>query len=84
MILFMVSIRAQFDGRVFVPDEPVNLRAGEAVRVQPLGEAESMPVGGWADAGERLRRQQTAAGRYSAPAPSDESLRRENIYDDRL
>jgi hypothetical protein len=30
----MVSIRAHFDGKVFVPDEPVALPAHSAVRLQ--------------------------------------------------
>ncbi len=30
----MTTIRAHFDGRVFVPDEPVDLPQGRAVRLQ--------------------------------------------------
>lgn len=30
----MTTIRAHFDGRVFVPDEPVDLPQGRAVRFQ--------------------------------------------------
>jgi predicted DNA-binding antitoxin AbrB/MazE fold protein len=33
----MVAINAHFDGHVFVPDEPVQLRPGERVVVQHLG-----------------------------------------------
>lgn len=57
----MVSIRAHFDGKVLVPDEPVNLPANEPVRLivmpaspgdRPLMElvrlAEALPGGdGW-------------------------------------
>jgi hypothetical protein len=31
----MAAIKAHFDGRVFVPDEPVLLQSGEQVVVQP-------------------------------------------------
>ena len=36
----MAAIKAHFDGRVFVPDEPVPLRPGERVVIQRLGEAQ--------------------------------------------
>ena len=35
---FMIAIKAHFDGRVFVPDEPVPLAPGEKVMVQGTGE----------------------------------------------
>ena len=44
----MLAIKAHFDGRVSVPDEPVPLRLGELVVVQPA-------------AGSRKRDQATAA-----------------------
>jgi hypothetical protein len=31
----MVAIRGHFDGKVIVPDEPVDLRPGQRVRVHP-------------------------------------------------
>ena len=43
----MTTIRAHFDGKVFVPDEPVDLPVGEAVEVSvhqapPTPETESL------------------------------------------
>ena len=37
----MAAIKAHFDGSVFVPDEPVQLRPGERVVIQRLGEAQA-------------------------------------------
>jgi hypothetical protein len=37
----MPVIKARFDGRVFVPDEPVPLRLGEPVVVQPAATIET-------------------------------------------
>jgi hypothetical protein len=51
----MISIHAHFDGKVIVPDEPLDLPSGEAliVRVEPVsgmpGPAEDSPASslGW-------------------------------------
>jgi hypothetical protein len=37
----MVAIKAHFDGRVFVPDEPVRFRPGQQVMVQQVDSAEA-------------------------------------------
>ena len=74
-------IRAHFDGRVIVPDEPVNLPANEPLDVQVTtaqggnGRIDPRVVQ------ERLQALRGATGILSAPAPSDEALRRENLYD---
>ncbi len=42
----MAAIKAHFDGRVFVPDEPVQFRPGEQVVVERLGDAPSKAAPG--------------------------------------
>lgn len=43
----MVAIKAHFDGKVFVPDEPVNLPSGQPVTMQvtPTPAASPIPDG---------------------------------------
>ncbi len=79
-----IAIKGHFDGKVIVPDEPVDLPIGEPleIEVRPSGNGErpTAPL----SIEERLRRVDAAAGRIRAPAPSAESLRRENLYEERL
>ena len=42
----MATIKAHFDGRVFVPDEPVQFRPGEQVVIERLSEAPSNMASG--------------------------------------
>jgi hypothetical protein len=45
----MVTIRAHFDGRVLVPDEPLNLPANQPLRVVVYAESDSeFPLAGLA------------------------------------
>jgi len=86
-------IKAHFDGRVFVPDEPVNLRPGQAVQVQP--EQPVGPSGNGAPPSpatrpeddpairDRLDRFRAFAGRSSIGGVPLESMRRENLYGNR-
>jgi len=75
-----VVIRVHFDGKTIVPDEPVNLPVNEPM------EAEFRPLDARA---ERRKRAREAWERFTADpiaglSISDESLRRENLYEDRL
>ncbi len=82
----MTTIRAHFNGQVIVPDEPVDLPVNEPLEIS-LRPAPVLPVE-TADRGQiedRLKRLQHALGRIKeGPAISDEALRRENLYEDRL
>jgi predicted DNA-binding antitoxin AbrB/MazE fold protein len=75
-----VKIRAHYDGKTFVPDEPVDLKVGEPVEVERIERK--------LNAAE-IRRRRAALRRFAARAVSglsipDEALRRENMYEDRL
>jgi hypothetical protein len=43
----MVAIRGHFDGKVFVPDEPVDFPTGQRLmmRLEPLGQSAPLPAG---------------------------------------
>jgi len=77
-----IRVRAHFDGKVIVPEEPVDLPAGQQVQVelhigQPFEEQD--------DFARRLAAMHRIAARgvrgTSIPL---EALRRENLYEDRL
>lgn len=77
-----MTIRAHYDGKVIVPDEPVDLPINQTLEleVKPTVAAEQ---------GVALDERRAALERFLARAIhgltiSDESLRRENLYDDRL
>ncbi len=77
------SIRAHFDGRVIVPDEPVDLPVNRPleVRLESLApESSATPGNGVA---ERLRSLARARGCVRGPTIPLEALRRENLYDER-
>lgn len=74
-----VAIRARFDGKVFVPEEPVDLAEGEEVWVFAVPQA----------TGKRVSKEEalTALERFVSRGVAgvnlpDEALRRENIYED--
>ncbi|MBI3945316.1 MAG: hypothetical protein HY321_05320 [Armatimonadetes bacterium] len=76
-------IRAHFDGKVIVPDEPVDLPVGQPLTVELHADGDGERPQPPLSVAERLRRVDAAAGRLSAPAPAPESLRRENLYEER-
>ncbi|NLC55946.1 MAG: hypothetical protein GX774_03810 [Armatimonadetes bacterium] len=79
-----LTIRAHWDGKVFVPDEPVDWPVDQPLEVElrPL----TMDQQTWASLSieERLRRVRAAAGRIAGPSIPDEALRRENLYEERI
>lgn len=73
------TILVHYDGRVIVPDEPAGLPVQTPLRASfewsdPACSREAIE--------DRRRRLEIAKGCISAPAPSAESLRRENLYGD--
>jgi hypothetical protein len=57
----MVTLNAHFDGKVIVPDEPLNLPANQKVRISVE------PIGAAASNGKRVFGQQKGAVLYIAP-----------------
>ena len=80
-------VRAQFDGKAFIPDKPVMFTPGEAVEL----EIHSEPLAG-EDAEARVKRLEIqlrlekarlVAGRISGPTLPAEALERESLYEGR-
>ena len=79
-------LRAHFDGRFLVPDQPVDLPVNQPLELEVTPCGTTNGVGRVEDAliQERRSRLRASAGVLSGPVLSDETLRRENMYDDRL
>jgi hypothetical protein len=80
-----VTIRAHYDGKVIVPDEPVELPVNQPLHVELKlrRDADELPVSELSIE-ERLRRLARFAGRLTGPTIPDEALRRENLYEERV
>ncbi len=76
-----IRIRAHYDGKTFVPDEPVDLQAGEEVEVVTsyLAKEEAR----WDREMARKAWEEFKADPIKGLSISDESLRRENLYEER-
>ena len=77
-----IIIRAHFDGKAIIPDEPVDLPIGEQLeaRLTPIvGEHREADLKERQSAWERLK----SRGVHGVDVPS-EALRRENMYEDRI
>ena len=76
-----VTIRAHFDGKVIVPDEPVDWPVGRSIRVSiDLQEEPRVPS---------VEERRAALRRLAARAVPgvnipEEALRRENLYEERI
>ena len=73
------ALKAHFDGKFLVPDEPVDLPVNEPLQVVVSAEDRKARP---SDIEERLRALEAATGTISAPPIPLEALRRENLYDD--
>ena len=79
-----LHIRAHFDGRVLVPDQPVDLPLNQPLELEVTAVAGDR--NGAADAAiieERRRRLRASSGVLPGPELSDAALRRDSMYDDR-
>lgn len=76
-----VRIRAHFDGKVIVPDEPVNLPAGQQLEAELHVRQPSQEKEDFARRLEAMHR--TAAHGVRGTNIPLEALRRENLYEDR-
>ena len=75
-----VVVRVHFDGKVIVPDEPVDLPVNRQLRaevsvVEPDAARSAEREAAW---------QRLLSSRIPGLNISDEALRRENLYEDRL
>jgi hypothetical protein len=82
-----LTIRAHFDGKVIVPEEPVDLPVGQSLEVELklVPTLETLEGSDYQKLSieERLERLARATGRISGPAIPLEALRRENLYEER-
>jgi hypothetical protein len=78
-----LTIRAHFDGKVIVPDEPIDLPVNQPLEVElkPLATEEAGTRDGLSIE-ERRKRLAQATGRITGPSIPLEALRRENLYAD--
>jgi hypothetical protein len=83
-VTMTVTIKGHYDGKVIVPDEPVDLPVGRwlEVQVRPLAteDASHQEV---LSIEEKLRRLDQVTGWISGPSIPLEALRRENLYEER-
>ena len=88
-----LTIRAHFDGRFIVPDEPVDLPAGQSLVAELVMPEQPIPPATLAErqaAHDRLVARAAKLGQLAdvfsrpaeGPAIPDEALRREHMYDD--
>ncbi|MDQ3813577.1 MAG: hypothetical protein M3347_06465 [Armatimonadota bacterium] len=82
-----VVIQAHFDGKVIVPDEPVDLPLNQPLivelKLEEMSSDSSTEANQERIIEERLRRLREATGRIQAPEIPLEALRRENLYEER-
>lgn len=76
------AIRAHFDGKVFVPEEPVDLPEGEQVILQVLAPSHPVQRAKTPEQFEQLLDELRATTVPGVNIP-DEALRREHLYHDR-
>jgi predicted DNA-binding antitoxin AbrB/MazE fold protein len=78
-------IRARFDGKVLVPDEPLDLPIGEPLKLLlERSEQEDQRSYEELTVEERLERLKRITGTIQRVLIPDEALLRENLYDERL
>ncbi|MBI2843750.1 MAG: hypothetical protein HYX78_10155 [Armatimonadetes bacterium] len=70
-----IVIRAHFDGRVIVPDEPVDLPVNQPIELEVRQGRSAEREAAW---------QRLLSSRIEGLNISEESLERENLYEDRL
>ncbi len=75
-----MRIRAHYDGKTIVPDDPVDLPINQSLVIQLAVEKPQRRRTSSKDAAWR----RLLAGRVSGVRIPDEALRRENMYEDRL
>jgi hypothetical protein len=80
-MLMVLTIRAHFDGRVIVPDEPLDLPVDQVLRVDLTPISPEMEEVSIEERRAALRR--VVSRRIHGLSIPDEALRREHLYDER-
>ncbi|MDQ3813712.1 MAG: hypothetical protein M3347_07150 [Armatimonadota bacterium] len=79
------TIKAHFDGRVIVPDEPVSLPLHQPLKVElEIEETEQVEAVKAGRIAERRRRLRQATGHIKGVTIPLEALDRENFYEERV
>jgi hypothetical protein len=76
----VVRIKAHFDGKTIVPDEPIDIEPGTPLTVEYNTAGEKRPELTVEEKHEIIRR--IASRAVKGPPIPDEALRRENMYGD--
>jgi hypothetical protein len=76
------AVRATYDGKVLVPERPLDLKVGEVIVLPIAPAAEQFPSQDEIE--RRLALHRAASGIVTGPTLSDEALSRESIYEDRV
>ena len=76
-----ITIRAHYDGKAIVPDEPVDLPVDQPLEIE-LREISAEPE--WDPKRARAALQRIAGRAVHGVNIPDEALRRENMYEERL
>jgi len=77
-----ITIRGHFDGRVIVPDEPLDVPVQVPLEVRLTSLEPGRRTANGESIEDRLDRLSRAAGCIAAPVLPAEALRRESIYGD--
>jgi hypothetical protein len=79
------TFRAHFDGKVFIPDEPVDVPLEQPLQLTVHGGAGGEVVDPLAGLSieERVERIRSLAGHYKGPSVPLEAFSRENLYEER-
>lgn len=77
------TFRAHFDGRFIVPDESVDLPVNQPLELELRSATPAESLVPPAVISQRLERLALASGTIDGPTLSEESLRRENLYEER-
>lgn len=78
-----ITIRARFDGKVIVPDEPLDYPVNEPLIVELMTLNEDSEKVDSLTIQERLARLKRATGRIHAPAIQSDMRRSDNFYEER-
>ena len=78
----VTGVRATYDGKVLIPERPLDLRVGEVIDLSIAPVAEQSPSQDEIE--RRLALHRAASGLFTGPTLPDEALSREAMYEDRI
>lgn len=80
--MMSVAIKATYDGKVLIPERPLDLPVGEVVQLQIPTLRDQHPTRDEIE--RRLALHHAASGLFTGPTLPDEALTREAMYEDRI